>query len=463
MAPLLKEGPEDTRQSVLLALSNLTRHGGDHARKSIAALTYPAILDLLDSSDCRPRVAELCVSVLSHTMSSAIAECEEHHEPGGDIKLPAAVRDIDGVRLLSAITESMRRPDVNEELVSHGLELLRTLAYSFRKPILETSSERPMVAALASPNIQVRLLGCAAVLRLGSSITEREGRMMDPMNIWHVANNMEEYFNPTLMQAMRNQYGGIKGGMIMEMADSGMGMVGPHLGGSGDYLEVGREFARKILESEYSLGAGFLFGMGGDSNFDRAIKALRKSRDPADAHLPYILEIKMAMGMGNREKVRAMSSEAIDRFPDVGYFYYALAGWTQDPRTSLRTSKKGLACPELTDYIKRGFLQKSAESAFEMTMDGPLGSAAPGSPAWREAVAILHCAQEDSKMYIEITPIDHKNMKTMIYTYLCVTFILEGDEIYKDLDRIKVRSSSPFRAPLTKLFMIAISRAVVYC
>ncbi|KAG8763575.1 hypothetical protein FRC11_001468 [Ceratobasidium sp. 423] len=440
MAALLQEGPDDTRQSVLFALSNLTHHAGDHARKTIAELTVPAIIDLLDTPDCRARIAELGIAVLAHSMNAAVTEGEGHYHEGVEVHIPPALRRIDGVRMLSAVTEVMRRPDVDEELISHGLDLLRTLAFSYRKPMLETSSERPLVAALASPNLSVRLLGLMGLLRLGSTVTEREGRQINPLQIWEIASNMEEHFSPKLMEAMRSQYGGLKGGMIAELAETGMGMGIESITGSksGDYLQTGRDLCKSIMEKEFSLGAGFIYGMGNDGTFTRATNALRNSKNPADAHLPAVIEIKLAMASGDREQVCAQGDAAIQRFPDVGFFYYARSIWTEESRLGLRLAKKGLACTDLTDYIKRGLLFKSAEAGYEMAVNGgPLEIAQPGSSAWREGVAILHCAQEDARAYIEMTPLDQKNMKTAIYTYIAITLMLEGDQIFKDVEKIR--------------------------
>ncbi|CAE6430106.1 unnamed protein product [Rhizoctonia solani] len=440
MATLLQEGPDDTRQSVLFALSNLTHHAGDHARKTIAELTVPTIINLLDAPDCRARIAELGIAVLAHSMHAAVTEGETHHHEGAEVIIPPALKRIDGVRMLTAVTEAMRRPDVDEELLSHGLDFLRTLAFSYRKPMLETSSERPLVAALASPNLNVRLLGFMGILRLASSVTEREGRQINPLQIWEISSNMEEHFSPKLMEAMRNQYGGLKGGMIAELAETGMGVGMESLiqGNSGDYLKIGRDLCKTIMEKEYSLGAGLMYGMGDDGTFTRAINALRDSKNPGDAHLPTLIEIKLAMASGDRESVCALGDAAIQRFPDVGFFYYARACWTQEPRLGLRLAKKGLACAGLTDYVKRGLLYKSAETGYEMAVDaGPLEVAQPGSSAWREGVAILHCAQEDARAYIEMTPMDQRSMKTAIYTYIGITLILEGDQIFKDVEKIR--------------------------
>ncbi|KAF8750674.1 MYND finger [Rhizoctonia solani] len=384
MAVLLQEGPDDTRQSVLFALSTLTHHGGEHARKMIAVLTVPAIIDLLDTPNCRARVAELGIAVLAHSMGAAITEGEPHFHEGAEVIIPAALRSIDGVRMLSTITEAIRRPDADEELVSHGLDLLRTLAFSYRKPLLETSAERRL---------------------LGSSVTEREGRQINPLQIWKISGNMEEHFSPKLMEAMRNQYGGLEGGMIAELAED---------------------------------GAGFLYGMGGNGTYTRAISALRASKNPSDAHLPAVIEIKLAIATGDRHRIWSLGDAAMQRFPDVGFFYYARSIWTEDPRLALRLAKKGLACSDLTDYIKRGLLFKSADAGYEMTVDGgPLEIAQPGSPAWREGVAILHCAQEDARAYIEMTPMDQRNMKTAIYNYIAITLLLEGDQIFKDIEKIR--------------------------
>lgn len=450
MVPLLENGPPETRHSVLFALSNVTHHGGSQARRAIAMLTTSTIVDLIAVPDCPARIAELGLAVLSHSLSSTVSDDIGHHTIGDEVKTPAVLKDINEERLVSAIGWIIRRPDVDEEAISHGIELLRSLAFVCRNPMLATKTHYPLIAALASPNIHVRLGGFMGVLRLGGSVVERESRMLNPMQVAQIARNPEKYFNPTLMETLRNQYGGLKGGMIAEIAESadGVDVAAQQLARDGDYARLGRALCKRILDCEYSLGNGVIMGPDGimegfDATFKRAGEALRITENPEDAYFPALLAIKMAMGQGDRATVCALSAQAIRQFPEIAFFHYTQATWTEESRTALRLAKKGLACSDMTDYVKRGLLFRSAEAAYEMTMSGPLEMAAPGSPAWREAVAILHCGQEDSKAYIEMTPMDQKNIKTMLYTYLGISFILEGDAIYKNLDMIRV-SPNPF-------------------
>ncbi|KAG9077574.1 hypothetical protein FRC06_008829, partial [Ceratobasidium sp. 370] len=445
MLPLFKEGTPKIRQSILFALSNLTHHGGVEARRTIAKLTTPTLVDLIADPDCSARNAELGIAVLAHSLGPTLLELTRNFRIGEKIQPPEVLRGVDGERICYATGAIIRRPDVDTEGVLHAIDLLKCLAFFFRDAILATHTERPFIASLASQNIQVRLEGFVGVLRVGSSATQPESRQLDPMRVAAIARSPEEYFTPDLMQALRSQYGGLKGGMIYEIADSTTSLDSAtlQLGKAWDYAEFGRVLCKRILTCEYSLGRGVMAGPGVKTEsfedyFGRAADALAKSTDPADAYLPSLLRVKMAMGLGDRESVIRLSAEALKHHPEVAFFYYTQACWTQESRAALRLSKKGLACSDLTDYVKRGLLHRSAEAGFDMTLSAtsfPL--AAPGSPAWREGIAILHCAQEDSKAYIEMTPMDQRNLKTVIYTYLCVTFMLEGDEVFKNLDMIR--------------------------
>ncbi|KAG8738063.1 hypothetical protein FRC10_007308 [Ceratobasidium sp. 414] len=443
MIPLFQEGDRQIRTSILFALSTLTHHGGLEARRTIAELTTPTLVDLIADTECSARNAELGIAVLAHSLGPTIMEMAHGYNIGDKIRIPEVLRDVDGGRICYAVGVIIRRPDVDEEAVSHGIHLLKSLAFYFRDGVLATHTERSFIAALANRDIQVRLGGFLGVLRVGSGVTQFESRQLDPMRAMAISRSPEEYFTPDLMQALRSQYGGLKGGMIYEIADSVIGLDSAtmELGSNWDYAEFGRALCKRILTREYSLSTGIMYGPGGIESsgnyFARAADALAKSNDPADAHLPSVLLVKMAMGVGDRESVVRQSAEALKKYPDVAFFYYTQATWTEEPRTALRLSKKGLACSNLTDYVKRGLLHRSAEAGFEMTLSGPLEMAAPGSPAWREGVAILHCAQEDSKAYIEMTSMDQRNLKTIIYTYLCVTFMLEGDKVFKNLDMIR--------------------------
>ncbi|KAG8727722.1 hypothetical protein FRC11_012611, partial [Ceratobasidium sp. 423] len=257
MAPLLKIGSETIHKSVLFALHVFTRHAGHEARKVVAELTVPSIIDLIDKPNCQPAITEFGIAVLAHTLSAAVTEGEENHYEGDEVrvKIPPALRNMDSVRMLSAVTKAMLQKEADEDVLYHGLEVLRTMAFNYRDAMLKTSCEQPLVVALASPNIRIRLIGFIGLLRLSSSVTEMEGRSVNPLQIWKIATNMEDHFTPRLMDAMRNQYGGLYGGMIAEIKESGLGIgpVGLNLGGSSDYVHTGRELCRKILEKEFSL------------------------------------------------------------------------------------------------------------------------------------------------------------------------------------------------------------------
>ncbi|CAE6471156.1 unnamed protein product [Rhizoctonia solani] len=355
---------------------------------------------------------------------AAVTEGEEDHYEGDELrlKIPPALQSMDSVRMLASVSKAMRQKEADEDMLYHGLDIMRTMAFNHRSAMLATSSQLPLVAALASPNIQIRLIGFIALLRLGTSITEMEGRSINSLHIWGVGSNMEKHFTPRLMGAIRRQYGGLYGGMITEIRESGLGIapLGLNLGVSGDCLYIGRELCKKILEKEHSLGAAAICEMGAEGLFARAAHALQSSPNPADAHLPAILDIKLAIAVGDRERICSLSDRAIQQFPEVGFFYYARAIWTEESRLALRLSKKG-----------------SAEAGYEMTVNGVLDHARLGSSVWREGLAILHCTRGDAKAYIEMTPMDQKSMKAVLYTYLATTLILEGDQVFEDIGRIK--------------------------
>ncbi|QRV96642.1 MYND Zn-finger protein [Ceratobasidium sp. AG-Ba] len=444
MIPLLKEGDKNIRTSVLFALSNLTHHGGSAARKTIAELTTSTLIEMIADPECSARSAELSVAVLAHALGPTVMDAAEGHHIGDKVVIPNILRELNAERTCYAIGAIIRRTDVDTEAVSHAISLLKGLAFYFRDAILAMHVERAFIAALASKDIQLRIEGFTGILRVGSSVTESESRLLDPMRVAAIARNPEEYFTPELMQALNSQYGGLKGGMIYELADSSTALDAAtrRLERSRDMAAFGRELCQRILTSEYSVAQGVMTGPGGHMEsfatfFERAAQALEKSTDPADAHLPYVLRIKIAIASGDRHQITTLSSAAQSLFPDFAFFYYTQSIWTQESRVALRLAKKGLACSDLTDYVKRGLLHRSAESGYEMTLSGPFQLAAPGSPAWSEGVAILHCAQEDSKAYIEMTSLDQRNLKTVIYTYLCVTLMLEGDKVFHNLDMVR--------------------------
>ncbi|KAG9078967.1 hypothetical protein FS749_008965, partial [Ceratobasidium sp. UAMH 11750] len=296
MLPLFKEGDQKIRQSILFALSNLTHHGGVEARRIIAKLTTPTLVDLIADPDCSARNAELGVAVLAHSLGPTLLELTRNVHIGDKVEIPDVLRGVDGERICYATGAIIRRPDVDTEAVLHAIDFLKCLAFFFRDAILATHTERPFIAALACQSIQVRLEGFLGVLRVGSSVVQFESRQLEPMRVAAVARSPEEYFTPDLMQVLRSQHGGLKGGMIYELADSAASLDSAtlQLGKTWDYAEFGRALCKRILTCEYSLGRGVMGGPGGKTEsfedyFERAAKALAKSTDPADACLPALL------------------------------------------------------------------------------------------------------------------------------------------------------------------------------
>ncbi|KAG8689791.1 hypothetical protein FRC09_012256 [Ceratobasidium sp. 395] len=375
ITPLLQEGDGAVRISILFALSSLANYGSFGSRRTIAELTTPTLIDIISNSDCSASDARLSMVILARGLGTVLLETSLKYTPGEQVNTPELLCNLDGKRACFAIGAVIRRSDVDTEVVWRGTSILRSLAFYFRDAVLATHTERLFVAALASKDIQVRLDGLLGILRLGASVAQLESQQVKPMHVAAIAHSPETYFTPELMQAVRSQHGWLKGGMIQEILESVILLDEAivRLEKTGDAVGFGRTLSKRVLTCEYSFSKGRVSDLEREREplanyFERAAEALATSGDPGDTHLSFVLLVKLAMVLNDREKVLKLSAEGLKRHSESAFFYYAQTTVIRDSRTSLRLAMQGLACSDLTDYVKRVLLERSAEAAYHMTI-----------------------------------------------------------------------------------------------
>ena len=99
---------------------------------------------------------------------------------------------------------------------------------------------------------------------------------------------------------------------------------------------------------------------------------------------------------------------------------------------SLCAAKKGLMCPNLTNYVKNPLLSQSAEHASFMGIKR-LEDSNAGSRQWDEGVALLMVALEDAEAFMRTARPGDTGMKMVLCIQPLAAFIIRGQDIAPDL------------------------------
>ena len=440
---------------VLQAISAVTHHGGHSVRLSIAKKAS-VFIRLIEEQPSDPKIAELCIVILTHAALSIIA--------ADRIPTQAEKEQAKIAELLAIFVENIKKPTASLLLLEHAHEFLCTAAQNcseeFRKfpPAISW-----LVAATRSKSPLNRVDAILGVLRV-YSYAERGGTNLDIFGLMgclertggrlpdHIIDLLGDHvltcdsvlvlstqkkFQAAIMQVMQNR----------------------------DMYELGVKFAQIILVTEYSIAEGILHaenprtGERVEANlglpFTYYVDALphcartlrARSDDARHADMADILQLKFFMLRSRVTEAHALARRAIERNPRQAFFYYALTN-RASPEEGLKIARKGLRrCnpSEMTGYVEFGLRFLAAEHAAQLGFDRISGRTQIGiqseeeeNKRWGEGLAFLTSAYEDLKVFINRASPDTRNMRSALYWYTLVLFALKGPEINDSLEEIHV-------------------------
>jgi len=218
-----------------------------------------------------------------------------------------------------------------------------------------------------------------------------------------------------------------------------------------NFVAHGREIARQILNTEFSIAKGGFqledprtgkrrFDSCGlpflmwDEGLPYCAGKLRETGKKGDLDLADILEAKFLIIKSRVDEAHLLANKAIERNSQVGFFYYVLT-LGADRESGLRNAKKGLKCPNLTGYVKYGLLYRAAEHASDLAII-KLQKARADVQVVQEGYAFAQSAFEDTKTYIQQAPPDGRSMLTVCYIHMLLLVLLHGHEQGTDLPQL---------------------------
>ncbi|CCM00721.1 uncharacterized protein FIBRA_02761 [Fibroporia radiculosa] len=161
------------------------------------------------------------------------------------------------------------------------------------------------------------------------------------------------------------------------------------------------------------------------------VRALREKGSPADLDAADIVEIKHSLIKQRTSDAIAAARRAMERNPKLAYSFY-VSGLSADSTQSLKATKKGLKCTQITPFVRHYMLWRAVEHAGNMGVS-TLQEAVAGQKDYAEGLAFLMSSCEDAKTFISEAPPDNRNMQTILNWYIICTIAVRGSDLSPDL------------------------------
>ncbi|KAH8108712.1 hypothetical protein DFH11DRAFT_1516499 [Phellopilus nigrolimitatus] len=422
----------------LQALCAISQHGGWDARSAIA-MKSSVLLQVLENHRDDSQVAELTFTVLAHSTMFILQD-----QNTSDTSF---LRAFDIARQTRLAVAAARLPTASVLLLNHILGLLVNGALHSNAAIKACSSAvNFLIAFTRGPDVLTRADALLGVMHLYLHTTDTIEPIQDPMhaitslvdNGWPahindvivrfgtsrletcVSLDTTEVFHKAIVQVMQDRdfyaMGKAIGPLItrteLSVVHGAFEMRDPQARTSG-----------KALNS----AGGLPFTIWADA-LPFCVKAIREKGIASEQNLADTIELKyllVSQKLDNEANIDIVK-RAIERNPRNGYFYLVLARCPDQVR-GLRAAKKGLKCPNLTDYLRTTLLFCSVTLAARMGLDA-VHDTRDTKRSFDEGVAFLTTALEDAKKFIECASPDNRNMPSVIDWYMILILALYGAE-----------------------------------
>ncbi|KAI0790399.1 hypothetical protein C8Q75DRAFT_852150 [Abortiporus biennis] len=430
----------DARVVGLQALATVTHHGGMAIRVQIAKETTARLLRLMEEIPNDMKCMELIITTLTHSVG-AVA-CEEE----ADMKL---IRSLDIPHVLRVVFENVKKPEALFFLLSHGLYLLTSLPYHcYREVRAIPPLVSLMVGCLRSADLSLRCQALMGIIRLNAKDSEEDFRHHDPQKF--IA-SIQRGFPADLSDLMMN-WGPANCEITLTLqtsVDYQKAMMG--CAQDQNLYKLGKTLAGLIQRTEYSIAEGGFqaynertgqaelmdiglpFKMWTDA-LPHCAKALRATGSKADLDDADILMLKFHIIRQHIPDAIDLAKKAIDRNPNVAYFYYVI-GLGADTRQALTYVKKGLKVKKMTPFVRNYLLWRAVASAGDLGVT-LVSNYREGESEHTDGVAHLMSAWEDAKTFVAEAPPDSRHLITVLNWYIVLTMAIRGPELSIDLKEL---------------------------
>lgn len=443
--PLLRS--LSTRHMALVALASVTHHGGEDARTEIAKQS-PLLTRIMREDPNDHKTIELATVTLCHAVQAVLLVSDK--VPDQKVVKSLLVKDIVDVTL-----ENIRRLPTSPLMVQHAIPLLATpMMHCWEMCEKHKSLLGFLAACLRCSDIIIRCEVMGGFIRLHHHDAQMEWAPLDPQKLIETFMTGGFSRRPRVSAAMTNY--GPENTDIMNTLTAAVSFQKAMQAAVGDknLVQLGRTLAGLIVQTEFSISDGWYQVMNPETGKKEAADVglpfkrwrdalpicaaeLRKTGLVLDTDRADILEIKYYVMTQNLAKAIPMAKAAVERSPDVAYYYYAVS-LTSDTEEGLRYCKKGMKSAQITPFLKYCMMRRAVEFSCDQGLQAMLDPQPDGGEKRELGFAFLQSAMEDSKEFMERAPPDSRHMEGVIDWNILATLTYKGPEMNSDLREFKV-------------------------
>lgn len=416
----------------LVALASVTHHGGEDARTEIAKQS-PLLVRIMREDPNDYKTIELATVTLCHAVQAVLLVSDK--VPDWKLVKSLGIKDIIDVTL-----ENIRRLPTSPLMVQHAIPLLACpTMHCWEIREKHESLLNFLAACLRCSDIIIRCEVMGGFIRLRHHDAQMEWAQLDPYKLIDTFTNGGFGRSPRVSAAMM-KYGPENTDIVNTLtAATSFQKAMRAAVESKNLVQLGRTLAGSIVKTEFSVSDGYYQTEGPKIGrveaadvglpFKRWRDALptcaaelRKTGQTLDTDRADILEIKYHVMTQNLVKAIPMAKAAIERNPNVAYYYYAVS-LTSDIEEGLRYSKKGMKSSQITPFLKYCMVRRAVEFSCEQGLQAVLDPQPDGGERRELGFAFLQSAMEDSKEFMEHAPPDSRHMEGVIDWHVLVTLI----------------------------------------
>ena len=432
--PLLEK--KHTRHMALVALANITHHGGSQIRTEIAKHT-PALVRLMRENTSDAKLLELAIITISHAVQAVLLVLGKPPDP----KL---VRLIGLKDMLDAVLDSIRYPWITALAVTHAIPLLACpTLHCWDVALKHPDLLNFLAACFRCEDLNVRCDAMGAFFHLHHHDAKEDATILDPRKV------LESYergaFKEPRIEDAIVDYGFQDTDIYSTLfAARTFQSAMQKAVETGNLVELGRSLARLVVQTEFSITDGYYQTVNERTGRMEAAKtglpftrwrealpfcaeSLQDTGYTSDIDMADILQIKYLIMTRKLREAIPRAKAALERSPHIPYFYYPIT-LSADIEEGLRYAKKGMQCKQTTKFIHFGMMKRAIQFAADLGIKAVLDPQFEGGGK-ELGIAFLTSAMEDAKDFVTNAPPDSHHMQEAVDWYMLTTITLKGPEL----------------------------------
>jgi len=424
----------------LVALANITHHGGSQARVEIAKCT-PTLVRLMRENTSDAKLLELAIITVSHAVQTALLVVGKPPDP----KL---VKLIGLKDMLDVVLESMRYPWISALAVTHAIPLLGSpTMHCWDVALKHPDLLNFLAACLRCEDLSVRCDAMGAFFHLHHHDAKDDHVTPDPRRL--LESHDRGAFKEPRVEAAIVDYGFQDTDIFNTvLATRTFQSAMQQAVETRNLVDLGRTLARLVIKTEFSITDGYYQAInertGRMETVDTGLpftrwrdalppcaEALQETGYASDLDMADILQIKYLIMTRKLRESLPRAKAAMARSPHIPYFYYPFT-LTSDVEDGLRYAKKGMQCRTAAKFVHFTMMKRAIQFAADLGIKAVLNPHVEGGGK-ELGIAFLTSAMEDAKDFITNAPPDSRHMQEVVDWYMLMTITLKGPELQMSL------------------------------